>query len=273
MRLFDDLAYGSAWSWYRPGRLVSRSRKATQLGAAVAYATFHRRALPVTYVDVGARWGPRRHWAVASRLGFADIVLVEPDADEAAELRARFPRATVVAAALGARPTRQTLYITAEPAVSSMLEPDGRLVEQLGVDEQYAVQRTIEIDVTTFEELCDRAAIDRTHFVKIDVQGFEGAVLEGFGARLAGVLGIELEVALQRTYRGQPGIGDINDQLLEAGFAPVDIRPLGSARAGIIEANAFYERRAPMTDRDRTMIEFWRLLLGVRTNAALVHAL
>ncbi|MCU1487635.1 MAG: methyltransferase, FkbM family domain protein [Actinomycetia bacterium] len=273
MGALDEYAYGPPWKWYRPGRFLARGRKAGQVGAALALGRLRGAPFPVTYLDVGARWGPSRAWQAAARAGLAELVLVEPDDAEAAALAGRFPSARVVRAALGPTNGSGKLHLTAEPAVSSMLEPDPDAAAALGVGENYVVDRTVEVELVRFDEVCRREELARVHFAKLDVQGYEHQVVQGFGNRVDDLLGIELEVAFQRTYRDQHLVGEVNDQLTAAGFALVDIRPLGASRAGVIEANAFYARRDVGSGADRDALMFWRLLLGVRTNAALRHGL
>lgn len=223
----------------------------------------------MTIVDVGARWGPDGAWRWLHRRGLADLVLVEPEPVEAADLRARFPGARVLECALGSATERQCLHVTAEPGRSSLLRPDPDATERLGLTDAYRVEHTVEIDVTRADEL----GLQRVDVVKLDVQGGELDVLVGFGSLLHDVVAVELEVPIQRTYLAQPTFDDVNAYLVAAGFVPVDVRPLAVGKTGIIDANASYQRRDITSRRAADVLTCWRLARALSTNGRLQRAL
>jgi FkbM family methyltransferase len=268
--LADGLVYGSGWAWYRPGAWTSRAGKAARAGAVRAFAATRPDVFPFRHLDVGARGGPGRTWALAAGWGLVDLVLVEPDPTEAASLRRRWPDATVVEAALGAEDGTRALHLTAQPGRSSVLEPDPDAVAALGRADDYAVVRTVDVDLRRLDGL--PAAEVAAESIKVDVQGLELEVLEGFGARLDGVLAVELEVALQRTYRGQPDLGQVCAWLDARGFVPVELRPLGLSAEGVVDANVWFERREVAGARDEDVLRAWRLLNGI-TNAGISQRL
>ncbi len=233
--------------------------------AAIAYA--RQTHTSVSYLDVGARGGPIRAWAMAHRSGIADLFLVEPDAEEAIGLRSKWPRATIVEAALGSSASSQTLYVTADPACSSLLEPDLDSAVNVGGD-VYAVAATVPVTTTPLSA----TSVGKVDFAKIDVQGYELEVLKGFGPVLDDVLGLELEVAFQATYKEQPSVGAITEYVLGQGFVPVDIRPLSLERHGIREANMYFVR-PNLDERSTHAVTFWRMLLGLPGNSRLQHRL
>lgn len=259
MSLVDRYVFGRPWSWSRPGAWTSRIRKTRDTTLAIWYAK--RCGLPrFRYLDIGARWGPARPWQIAASRGLCDLLLVDADADEAARLRERFPQARVISEALSDVVGSRDLHLTAEPGKSSLLPP---LESAIAADSGYRVSEKRVISTVRL----DAVLTEPVDFVKIDVQGAERLVLEGFGALLDEVLGIQIEVSFRPTYAGQPDVGEMNTFLASRGFSIAALKPLSIARRGFADADAFYFRDgAP----DNVQI-MWRLLNGLPTHARLHH--
>lgn len=133
--------------------------------------------------DIGAHLGDRT--AHFLKLG-ARIVAVEPQPLLMAALKRRFgrnPRVTLVAAALGAAPGHAVLAIDPLNPTIATLSPE--FMAQAGASPGFrgaCWRETIEVEVTTLD------ALITTHgtptFCKIDVEGYEHAVLEGLARPL-----------------------------------------------------------------------------------------
>lgn len=128
--------------------------------------------------DIGAHVGDR----VASfrRLG-ARVVAVEPQPGPLRALRlihGRDPSVTVVPAAVGAAPGRETLHLNAaNPTVATASRA---FIAAAAGAEGWSQERwdsVIEVDCVTLDGLIARHG--RPDFVKIDVEGWEDAVLSG----------------------------------------------------------------------------------------------
>lgn len=136
--------------------------------------------------DIGAHLGDRT--AHFLRLG-ARVVAVEPQPRLMAGLKRRFgdhPRVTLVAAALGAAPGKAKLAIDpAHPTVAT-LSPD--FIAQAGESRGFRHvhwREEIEVDVVTLDALI--ALYGEPAFCKIDVEGYEHAVMEGLSRPLPGL--------------------------------------------------------------------------------------
>ena len=136
--------------------------------------------------DVGANRGEYSEMYAA--LG-ASVVAVEPNPELVEIVRARVPNAIVEEAAVGAVEGTADLWRGADDG-DSTLSKEYRAVLARTI---HATMHPLRVRVTTLDSLIARHGVP--HFVKIDVEGFEEAVLRGLTARPA-ALSFEFHAAL-----------------------------------------------------------------------------
>lgn len=104
---------------------------------------------------------------------------VEPLPEQAARLRQARPRDIVVEAALSDVAGQATLYRVDLHGDTGLSTLDMAGAERFGAAQFGAVVQPLEVQVTTLATLCRAHAHREVHFLKIDVEGAEAAVLRG----------------------------------------------------------------------------------------------
>lgn len=207
----------------RPARVVRRFRRFLE-------------SSPITIVDVGGRGGlPGELAALAPH---THVVAFEPDPEEAARLQAALAGARVRSArvgdvALGPGGETWALHVTREPGRSSLFEPNPAVIHRYGEAEAYdVVARRPVATVSAADALTAMGVVD-IDFMKLDVQGFELAVLESLdAARLETLLMAECEVEFVEMYKAQPLFRHVDDWFSDHGFELFSLNRVFANRLG-----------------------------------------
>lgn len=183
-------------------------------------------------VDVGANVG--EYGQSLRRTGYKGrIVSYEPmrAAFEALEARAAGdPKWLCRPVALGGEAGTADLHVTADRVSSSLLT---QLPPMIAAAPQARIEIDEPVTVTTLDDERHQWSAEDRMFVKVDVQGYEAAVLRGAEKALDCVAGIEMELSLAELYHGQVLFREQVEALRDAGFELVSLE------------NVFVDQRLP----------------------------
>ena len=198
--------------WGRSDWLV---HEAKQTGLAL-FPPGHAQTLKYV-VDVGANVG---QWSsmLLDCITPERLIVIEPGPDAFAKLKAKFGNNSHVElhnVAVGEREGAATLKITRDTTGASLLEPRKDMRELIGSN--WTVASELEVPMTTLDKLLvDLAEIS---LLKIDVQGYEKAVLAGAAQTLAKTTFLLIELNYMPQYEGGSWFGDLHETLTrELGF-------------------------------------------------------
>jgi FkbM family methyltransferase len=170
-------------------------------------------------VDVGASpiAGQPPYRPLLAR-GLCTVVGFEPQAEALARLRARAgPLETYLPDVLGDG-RAQTLRVCAAEGMTGLLKPDARVLALFAPFDEFG--RVVEeraVATRRLDEVGEIAALD---FLKLDIQGFELAAIEGGRGKLADAVAVQTEVSFVPLYEGQPPFGELDLELRAQGFLP-----------------------------------------------------
>lgn len=171
-----------------------------------------------TVLDVGANAG---QYAAGLRIaGFTgDLVSCEPLPELCAALRRRAdgdPRWAVLETAVGAAAGTVAINVSGNAFSSSVLDI---LPAHLAAAPDAAVVDRAEVPLTTVDGIVrDRRLVPSRTLLKLDVQGYEDAVLDGAVDALPELAAVQVELSLVPLYTGQPLMPAMQDRLLAAGL-------------------------------------------------------
>jgi FkbM family methyltransferase len=192
-------------------------------------------------IDIGCRWGFAEKFlkhANSFRLyGF------DPDIEECKRLTAIYQDHPVELVPLGlaSTPGVKKLYVTDEPACSSLLQPDPGLTEQY--PSLFCAKHVGNMDVktTVLDRWAKENAIGIVDYIKLDTQGTELDILHGGIKTLSNVRCLEIEVEFNPIYLGQPLFSDIDIFMRNHGFMLWKLANLCHYSRAEISANSIGE--------------------------------
>ena len=173
---------------------------------------------PVVVVDVGCRWGFAEPFT--RDMDHFQLYGFDPDPEECTKLNARYASSKILAVpvALGAETRQQTLYLTKDPACSSLYQPDPHYTSNYVAFDCEKEVGTTQVEVVRLDEWARDNQVDKVDFLKIDTQGSELDVLKGCGDMLAEMRAIEVEVEFNPMYLQQPIFSEVDLYLRSQGF-------------------------------------------------------
>ena len=198
-----------------------------------------------TVVDVGASVGDFSALALQA-FPESTVHAFEPLAECQGKLRERFAgdaRVRVHAMALGAQRGDRPLLRSAFGPSSSLLPMADAHVRNFPFTRDVTPEP---VRVERLDDVLEAAEIREPLCIKLDVQGYEGEVIEGGRATLARAAVLIVEMSLEPLYQGQPLFDAVYRKLHDLGFEYAgNLAQLLSPDDGhVLQVDAVFRRRA-----------------------------
>jgi FkbM family methyltransferase len=195
-------------------------------------------------VDVGGAGGLNQKWKKnAARI---TPVLFEPNPSEAVALRESvshdYADALVMEIGLSNITGPQKLNVARFWGCSSLREPNPDVLRKYRIGKAFDVMHTEAISCTRYDALFHDGLVPAPDAIKIDVQGFEYEVLQGFGGLLQNVLSIELETHVYKIYKDQKLMHDLIAFLADFGFVLRRIGHVQNFDGDVVELDAWFTK-------------------------------
>lgn len=167
---------------------------------------------PIIIVDIGCRWGFADKFMLDNDSDNLKIYGFDPDVDECTRLEKVYTNSNIklVPVGLDATPGKRTLYLTKEPACSSLYKPNKDLTESYPALDCAKEVSQIEVEVSTLDIWAKEIDLDYIDYIKIDTQGAELNILKGASGILPTVRFLEIEVEFNPIYDGQPTFSEVD---------------------------------------------------------------
>lgn len=178
---------------------------------------------PIVVVDVGCRWGFAERFLSEQCQSSFRIFGFDPDEAECARLQASYSYlpngyVTCVPVGLAGSPGQRNLYLTKEPACSSLHPPTQYLAEKYPALDCISLQKIVTTNVTTLDLWAREQNLQKIDYIKIDTQGSELEILKGGDSLINTARCIDIEVEFNPIYEGQTLFGETDKYLRSKGF-------------------------------------------------------
>lgn len=174
---------------------------------------------PLLCVDIGARWGADS--ALLRLKQNSKILCFDPDAEECERLQQEHDVSLIeyVPLALSSDGRDLPLYVTREPACSSIYEPLPAIVAKYPALSVMTAEKVVTVKSVSLDHYLSSRDLSRPNLFKLDTQGSELDILHGAAGSLSETCMIDIEVEFNPLYRGQALFSDVDIFLRSKGFS------------------------------------------------------
>lgn len=191
----------------------------------------------IKLVDIGGRGSA--FGALVPLAPFADYYVSEPDEREAERLKKDLPleapwrTVTVLREAIASRRGEAHLYMTHQPGMSSLLEPDLEVTKRFYLAAKFRVATVTKVPTVPLDDAASAYGFTDACFVKLDTQGTELEILQS-GSRLLreSLLGVHTESLFHPFYKEQSLFADVDRYLRQNGFSLFSLSRTSLRRSG-----------------------------------------
>jgi len=171
------------------------------------------------WIDVGAHLGEKT-FTFAQENPALRVYAFEPNLQLAAQRLGRLPNFVVMPMAVSEQDGCADFYLNAFAAASSLLPFDSAGLIGWRGGEVLKVERKVVVPTIRLDTFLDLMGIADVHFLKIDAQGADLAVIRSLGGRIQQVRKISLEVQINPVplYAGGSQKEEVQQYLDAAGF-------------------------------------------------------
>lgn len=175
---------------------------------------------PIVIVDVGCRWGFADKFIQNKNIESMKIYGFDPDAQECERLESMYNNENIklIPVGLSNQVGKRTLYLTKEPACSSLYKPNKKLTQEYPALDCATEVKQVEVDLSTLDTWAKQENLGFIDYIKIDTQGAELSILHGGEKILPSIRFLEIEVEFNPIYDGQPIFSEVDSYLRKFGF-------------------------------------------------------
>jgi FkbM family methyltransferase len=149
------------------------------------------------------------------------------------------PAVQLHVAAIGEKPEKKLIHLSARDDSSSMLEIGQAQSNHFPGTHEVG---TLEVEVGTLDRYLTKEQIDRPAMLKLDVQGFEMQALAGCRSLIGNFDYVYCECSFVELYKGQKLAGEVIGYLASLGYSFTGIyNPTYDKKGSCIQADLFFE--------------------------------
>ena len=176
--------------------------------------------------DIGARGGVFNFGNLELIEPWTHYVAFEPDKSEIDQIETvlqqekKWKTVTIVPYAISSHEGHSKLFITHQPGLSSLIEPDPIVTGIYDKGPLFAIDKEVEVPTIRLDNAAKRFSFTNAAMLKLDTQGSELDIMQsGINLLKDSLIAIYIEVMFQAFYKQQPLFGDVDCFMREQGFS------------------------------------------------------